>query len=150
MALKVTVSGTRGFTVTAAVPVVGSPNESTPVTTMMYELGVLYTCDAEPGRPVQPAFELIAPLKHHGCRASDDDTAHLLPHEQLPDNQSCLDRLTQSHVIRNKEVDPWKEQRLPEGFKLVGHYLDACTVRRLKQFGIGVGNTVPAKGVKIR
>jgi hypothetical protein len=58
-------------------------------------------------------------LQKHRRRARAYNFANLLPKQQFAGNQTCLNCLSESNIIGNKDVDPRKLQRLPQGLKLI-------------------------------
>src|SRR5262245_33406601 len=64
-------------------------------------------------RQPEPLLELVAPLQNHRRRTRDDRSAHLLPYQKLSKDQPRLDRLAESDVVGDEQVDARKEQSLP-------------------------------------
>ena len=77
-------------------------------------------------------FEFILPLEEHRGRAANDDFLRLLPQKQFSGDQPRFNGLTQTDVISDEEVDPWKPKRLSQWLKLVCVELNPGAKRRLK------------------
>ena len=93
----------------------------------------------------EAGLELPLPLCHHRRRADDDDVLHAPPEEQLAGDQPGFDRLPESDVVGDEEIDPWEKQRFAEGLELIGIEADAGPEGGLEKLRVGGGDTVPAE-----
>ncbi len=97
----------------------------------------------------ETCFEFLFPLQEHRGRARDDDLADFFAQQQLTCDQSGFDRLTETHVVGDEQIDAWQTQGLAKWFKLVGVEPNPCTERRLKQIRVGRCNAVPLERVEV-
>lgn len=97
----------------------------------------------------EASLHLLAPLQQHRRRCGDDDLADLAAEEQLAGNEPGLDCLADADVIGDKEVHPRQQQRLPQGFELVGVESNTRPEGRLEQPRIGRGNRIPPQRVDV-
>jgi hypothetical protein len=80
--------------------------------------------------------QLVLPLQQHRRRRRDDDHLDATPQEQLSNDKSRFDGLTQTHVVCDQQIDAWQFERLGQGKKLVGVQSDARPKRCLEQLPI--------------
>ena len=74
------------------------------------------------GRPAVDHFkgqrellpEFLLPLIAKGRRCQNEDSADAPPEEEFREDQAGLDRLPESHIIRDQQADPGHPQRLQE------------------------------------
>jgi hypothetical protein len=51
------------------------------------------------------SFHFVLALRAESSWARDDDALHLLTHDQLAEDETGFDRLTEPHVVGDEEVD---------------------------------------------
>lgn len=100
-------------------------------------------------RQSEARVHFVAPLQHHGWRRGDDDASNLLPNQQLANDQAGFNRLAETHVVGDEQVDAGEQQRLSQRLELVRVDLDSRSVGRLEQLRVGGGNGVPAQRVQV-
>jgi hypothetical protein len=96
-------------------------------------------------RETKPLIELFLPLQHHRWRRGHDDAAYTLTHQQLADDQACLDGLAEAHIVCDEEVHARQQQSFAKRLELVGIDADAGAIGRLKQLRVGRRDRVPAE-----
>jgi hypothetical protein len=89
-------------------------------------------------------FELRFPLFEDRGRRSDNDGLGFLAQEQLARDQARLDRLAESRVVGDEQVDARKTERFAQRLHLVGVDLDPGPERCLEQVRVGGRDAVPA------
>jgi hypothetical protein len=94
-------------------------------------------------------LQLVLPLRQDGRRAGHDDVAHLLPQQQFAGDEPGLDGLAQANVIGDEQVHARQEQRLAQGFDLVGVDANAGAEGGLEEPGIGGRDAVPAQRMQV-
>ena len=77
----------------------------------------------------ESVLQLLSPLEQHRGRTSDHDISDLFSKQEFSRNESRLDGFAYAHVIRDKEINPRKQERFPKRFKLVGIEPDPCAKR---------------------
>ncbi len=97
----------------------------------------------------EAGFEFLLPLEQHRRRAGHDDLSHLFAKQQFAGNQAGLDGLPQPDIVGDEQVDARQKQCLSERFELVSVEANAGAEGGLEESGIGRGDAVPAKGVKV-
>ena len=85
----------------------------TPLTTNSFHVFLVEDFESEP----ESNFEFVLPLEEHRRRAADDDFLRLFTQKEFSGDKSRFNRLAQTDIVRNEEVDPWKPQRLSERLK---------------------------------
>src|ERR1039457_3420554 len=70
-------------------------------------------------------LELVFPLLQNRGWRCDHDGLGLFAKEKLAGDETCLDRLAETRVVGNEEVDARQAERLAERFHLVGVDLDS-------------------------
>jgi hypothetical protein len=93
--------------------------------------------------------ELVAPLEGDGGRRGDDGAVDALPEEELVQDETGFDGLSEAHVVGDEEVDAGQGEGLAERFELVGVGDDAGAERGLKQGRVGGGDAAPAQRVEV-
>jgi hypothetical protein len=88
-------------------------------------------------------LELRLPLFEHRGRRRDDNSLRLLAQEQLARDEAGFDRLPQTSVIGDEEVDAGQTQRLSQRLHLIGVDLDAGSEWRLEKVRISGRDAIP-------
>ena len=95
------------------------------------------------------ALQLVLPLHRHRGRGGNDDEVDAPAQQQLARDQPGFDRLAETDVVGDQEVDPRKSQGLAQRQQLVGVEPDAGAERRLQQIAVGGGRRAPADRLHI-
>ena len=88
-------------------------------------------------------FQLVLPLERHRRRGRDHDAVDPPPQQQLSDDQPRLDRLAETDVVGDQQIDPRQPQSLSQWRQLIGVEPDAGAERRLKEVAIGGSGRAP-------
>ena len=68
-------------------------------------------------REIEAEFlrQLVLPLQQHRRRRRDDDHLDATPQQQLSNDKARFDRLTQTDVVGDQQIDAWQIERLGKG-----------------------------------
>ena len=77
------------------------------------------------------ALQLVLPLHRHGSRSGNDDVVNAPAQQKLARDEPGFDRLAETDVVSDQEVDPRQPQGLAQRQQLVGIEPDTGAERRL-------------------
>ena len=100
-------------------------------------------------REPEARLHLVTPLLQHRRRTGDHDPIDPPAQQQLARDQAGLDRLAETDVVGDEEIDARQPERLSQRLELVGIDADAGSKRRLKELRIGRGDAAPGQGAQV-
>jgi hypothetical protein len=81
--------------------------------------------------------EFVLPLQQHRSGRGDNNHVDAAPQQQFTHDQARLDRLAETDIIGNQQIDTWQIERLGEREKLVGVEPNAGAKGSLEELSIG-------------